>query len=132
MVFKEAKDKLQAQTSEWVAEEKKLQVSLTAAQSKLKMLQATDKTVDTATTKVAGVADRTQSARDFTDSQVAQAQANVDDLKAQLATVEAKLNASGTAKKAADSVSEATDSAVDAVNDAKASVSDSIDSKKKK
>lgn len=126
MALDETRSKLKATTSEWFAEEKKLQAQLTAAQAKLALMLASDTVVDSITTPVEPIADRTEFAREFTASQVAQAQADVDRIEADSGAAKMKTAASRKAKKAADSVGEATENAGESIGDAKDSAAESI------
>lgn len=125
MVFEQAQQKAQSKAAEWFAESKRLEATLTGAKAKLKALQAGDAVMD----KVADVpvvGDQTEYLQQKMDAFVADAEADVDRLEAELAVVKTKLKAAQKAKDTAESVSEAAENLGDKARDAKAKASDAV------
>jgi archaellum component FlaC len=119
MALDKAKSKAKSKAAEWFAETKKLEAELTGAKAKLKALQVSDAVVD----KVGDlpvVGEHTDWVQQQMDAFVADAEADVQRLEAELLIAKGKLKTAQKAKSAVDAVS-------DTVEDVKSSVSEAAE-----
>lgn len=105
MALEKAKSKAQSKAAEWFAETKKLEAELTGAKAKLKALQAGDAVMDKVS-DIPVVGEHTDYLQEKMDAFVAEAQADVMRIEAELAVAKGKLKTAQAAKDAVSSVSE--------------------------
>lgn len=123
MPFENTRAKALAAVSEAEADCKRLEAELSSTRTKHKLIVAGDQVVD----KVTGipvVKENTEFLRKHTDAQVADSQADIDELEADLATARTKLRWAQRALNAVDNVNETmadiADATADALDDAAA------------
>ena len=119
MALDKAKSKAKSKAAEWFAESKRLEAELTGAKAKLKALQASDAVVD----KIGDlpvVGGYTEWVQQQMDAFVADAEADVQRVEAELLIARGKLKTAQKAKDAVDAVSET-------MEDVKSSISEAVE-----